>query len=60
MKISGQLPNADTSKNYATIKTYIETCRKNGINEVFALTRLDDQQQRKVLRHGCEPPANGI
>jgi rRNA maturation protein Nop10 len=40
MKISGQFINVMTARNYATIKTYIETCRKNNINEMFALSRL--------------------
>ena len=40
MKISGQFVNVTTARNYATIKTYIETCRKNGINEMTALSRL--------------------
>jgi transposase len=30
MKISGQFANITTARYYATIKTYIETCRKNG------------------------------
>jgi len=40
MKISGQFQNINSARNYAAIKTYIETCRKNGINEHFALVRL--------------------
>jgi hypothetical protein len=40
MKISGQFFNVTTARFYATIKTYIETCRKNGINEMLALSRL--------------------
>jgi len=40
MKISGQFANVTTAKYYAIIKTYIETCRKNGINEMSALSRL--------------------
>ena len=39
-KISGQFKNIDTAQYYADIKTYIETCRKNGINEYYALQRL--------------------
>ena len=42
MKISGQFANVTTARYYATIKTYIETCRKNGINEIVALSRLCD------------------
>jgi len=40
MKISGQFANVTTARHYATIKTYIETCRKNGFNELTALSRL--------------------
>ena len=40
MKVSGQFANITTARCFATIKTYIETCRKNGINEMIALSRL--------------------
>ena len=40
MKTSGQFVNVTTARHYATIKTYIETCRKNGFNEMIALSRL--------------------
>lgn len=40
MKISGQFESEETASFYATIKSYIETCRRNNINEVDALTRL--------------------
>lgn len=40
MKISGQFESEAAAKNYATVKTYVETCRKNGINEMMALSRL--------------------
>ncbi|MCD8370315.1 MAG: transposase [Clostridiales bacterium] len=40
MKISGQFESVAAAKNYATVKTYVETCRKNGINEMMALSRL--------------------
>jgi hypothetical protein len=40
MKISGQFINVTTARYYATIKTYVETCKKNGINEMNALSRL--------------------
>ena len=40
MKVSGQFASARTADNYAAIRTYIETCRRNGINEMSALTRL--------------------
>ena len=40
MKISGQFSSVETSEFYADIRTYIDTCRRNGINEMEALTRL--------------------
>lgn len=40
MKVSGQFASSETADNYAVIRTYIETCRRNGINEMTALMRL--------------------
>jgi hypothetical protein len=40
MKISGQFESVSAADNYALIKTYIETCRRNSINEFDALQRL--------------------
>jgi transposase len=40
MKISGQFQNEETAGHYAAIKSYIETCYRNGINETEALLRL--------------------
>lgn len=40
MKISGQFLNEESAKNYATIKTYIETCERNGVNTYNALLML--------------------
>jgi len=40
MKISGQFDSEKTARYYATVKTYVETCRKNNINEMDALSRL--------------------
>ena len=40
MKISGQFESAKTAGYFAKIKSYIETCRRNGINEIHALSRL--------------------
>lgn len=42
MKISGQFQNEETAGHYAAIKSYIETCYRNGINEIEALVRLCD------------------
>ena len=40
MKISGQFESVEAADNYALIRTYIETCRRNSINEIDALQRL--------------------
>jgi transposase len=40
MKISGQFQNVKTASFYANIKSYIETCYRNGINEFYAMLRL--------------------
>lgn len=40
MKISGQFESEKTASYYAMVKTYVETCRKNRINEMEALSRL--------------------
>lgn len=42
MKVSGQFQNIENARYYATIKSYIETCHRNGINEIETLTRLLD------------------
>lgn len=40
MKVSGQFQNSKTASFYANIKSYLETCHRNGINEFYALLRL--------------------
>ena len=40
MKASGQFQNIEHGKYYADIRSYIETCHRNGINEFDALARL--------------------
>lgn len=40
MKISGQFQNVKTASFYANIKSYLETCYRNGMNEFYALIRL--------------------
>jgi len=40
LKASGQFQNVKTASFYANIKSYIETCYRNGINEFYALLRL--------------------
>lgn len=40
MKVSGQFQNIDRAKDYANIRSYIETCRLYGKNEYDSLNRL--------------------
>ena len=40
MKISGQFQNIERARDYANIRSYIETCRLYGVNEYESLTRL--------------------
>lgn len=39
-KVSGQFLKEETASEFAAVRTYTETCRKNGINEYDALERL--------------------
>ena len=40
MKVSGQFVNIKNAEYYARIKSYIETCKSNGINVHIALKRI--------------------
>ena len=40
MKIAGQFESEEAARNYAMIRSYIETCRRKGKNENEALRRL--------------------
>lgn len=40
MKVSGKFSNIKNAEYFATIKSYIETCKSNGINAHTALIRL--------------------
>ena len=40
MKIAGQFQNIERARDYANIRSYIETCRLYGKNEYDSLTRL--------------------
>ena len=40
MKIAGQFESEEAAQHYAIIRSYIETCRRNGRNENEALRRL--------------------
>ena len=39
-KVAGQFQNVDTAICYAKIRSYIETCHRNGVNVIYALERL--------------------
>lgn len=40
MKVSGQFQNIKTAEYYAAIRSYIETCHRNGVNEYDCLNKL--------------------
>ncbi len=40
MKVSGQFQNVEMASCYASIKSYVETCHRNGVNEHEALVKL--------------------
>lgn len=43
MKISGQFQSVETAKHYVVIKSYIETCYRNGISELDDLLKLCEE-----------------
>ena len=56
MKISGQFESEAAADNHALIRTYIETCRRNSINEVDALQRLCSGNPYTVAEIFSAPP----
>ena len=48
MKISGQFESVEAADNHAVIRSYIETCRRNNINEIVALQRLCEEHPYTV------------
>jgi len=40
LKVAGQFWKVETAREFALVRTYTETCRRNGINEQRALLRL--------------------
>ena len=40
LRVSGQFLNIESARNYARIRSYVETCRRNNINEIDALKSL--------------------
>ena len=56
MKISGQFESEAYADHHALIKTYIETCRRNSINEIYALKRLTEHNPISVREIFGIPP----
>lgn len=57
MKSAGQFQNVNSAKYYATIRSYLETCHKNGVNGHEALVRLMDNNPYtldEILKMGKE------
>lgn len=48
MKISGQFLNINNARFHANIKSYIETCYRNGVNPTDALTALMEDNPIKL------------
>ena len=42
LKIAGQFQHITAARNYATIRTYVETCKRHGLNGVTALQRATE------------------
>lgn len=56
-KASGQFWNVESASWYATIRTYIETCNRNGVNIYNALLMLSlgtPYSLKDILNHGSE------
>ena len=47
-KVSGQFQSIEYASYFADIRTYLETCARNGINEFTALLRLTSGQPYKL------------
>ena len=61
MKISGQFQNITNAEYYALIRSYIETCHRNGVNEHEAMERLIDDTPyslEEILTIGNENAKN--
>ena len=56
LKISGQFESIDRAKDYAIFRTYLETCRRNKINEFKALSRLCNNNPYTVQEIFSSPP----
>lgn len=54
-KVSGQFASSKTAGFFADIRTYLETCARNGINEFQALLRLTHGNPYSVQELLCNP-----
>lgn len=55
-KVSGQFLKEETAGEFAAVRTYTETCRRNGINEYKALERLmsgNPYTMKEILISSC-------
>ena len=43
MKVSGQFSNIENARYFATIKSYIETGHRHGMNSMYLIKRALDQ-----------------
>ena len=50
MKVSGQFQNINYARYFADIKTYIETCYRNGINPISVHVALMDDKLLKLWK----------
>lgn len=70
MKVSGQFASTETAEYHAMVMTYLETCKKNGINSFDAITamfegkpytveslNLVEHLDYKEMYHPSAPPA---
>ena len=54
-KVSGQFASSTTAGFFADIRTYLETCARNGIHEFQALLRLTQGNPYSVKELLCNP-----
>lgn len=57
LKISGEFQNIEYAQYYATIRSYIETCKRNGINIIDACVHLMNNKPytlQEILEKGKE------
>ena len=71
MKVSGQFASTETAEYHAMVMTYLESCKKNGINSFDAITamfegkpytveslNLVERMDYKDMYHPSAPPVS--